>query len=69
MLGDDDDRPSTETADTPQPPKGEDLKKLMTPGADAEKEVDADPRPAAGAGEQRTEPARPVDPEEAQSPT
>jgi hypothetical protein len=57
--------PSSETSATPQPPVGEDIKDLVTPGDNAEIEAEAQTDQKAGkVGE-----AAPEDPEEAQSPT
>lgn len=64
------DRPSTETERTPKPAVGEDIKALVTPGDDADREAEVE-RPHTGAGEasDEDEVAHPDDPEEAQSPT
>lgn len=63
------DLPSTETAVTPQPPTGENVKALVTPGDDAEREAEAE-RPHKGVGEtDAANAAHPEDPEEGQSPT
>lgn len=73
-MQDDKDRPSTETTATPQPPKGADMKDLVTPGRNADIEADAQTEEAVPGGEmpgadEADEPANPDDPEEAQSPT
>lgn len=57
--------PSSETAATPQPPVGEDIKDLVTPGDNAEIEAEAQ---TGGKGGEADE-AAPEDSEEAQSPT
>jgi len=57
--------PSSETAATPQPPVGEDIKDLVTPGDNAEIEAKAQTSDAGG----KPDEARPDDEEEAQSPT
>lgn len=38
-MPDDKDRPSTETEETPTPPKGQNIKALVTPGDDAVEEA------------------------------
>ncbi|MFC3693141.1 hypothetical protein [Chenggangzhangella methanolivorans] len=67
-MQNDNDRPSTETAATPKPPAGENMKDLVTPGDDSKKEADADAIPS-GADTIEGDVARPEDAEEAQSPT
>lgn len=57
--------PSSETAATPQPAVGEDIKDLVTPGGNAEVEAEAQ---TGGTGTKPDE-AAPDDREEAQSPT
>jgi hypothetical protein len=60
------DLPSTETAATPQPPTGEDIKDLVTPGKNAEIEAEAQTERFT---KEHADEATPEDPEEAQSPT
>lgn len=57
--------PSSETAATPQPPIGEDIKDLVTPGDNAEVEAKAQ----TGGDGGKPDEASPDDEEEAQSPT
>jgi hypothetical protein len=79
-MHNDQDWPSTETPQTFRPPKGEDVKRLVTPGDDAAEEADAEntaPPPGAGKsgantpepGAAAAEPTPGEAPEEEQSPT
>lgn len=79
-MQNDQDRPSSESPQTPRPPKGEDVKRLVTPGDDAAEEADAEnTAPPPGAGDSETdapepgaaaaEPSPGEAPEEEQSPT
>ena len=70
----DQDRPSTETEKTLQPPAGENIKALVTPGDDAAEEADAEIANAGndtpdggevGGADDDREPPAPEDPEEA----
>lgn len=67
-----DDRPSTETNATPKPPAGENIKNLVTPGDDASEEAEAEYEQGATSDGDDTiegDVARPLEADEAQSPT
>jgi hypothetical protein len=71
-MQDSNDLPSTETPATPRPPKGENVKDLVTPGDQSDEEAEAEEVAPPGGempGADEADPTPGEAPEEEQSPT